>query len=66
MIDSYIFEINALQKPVIYGQFVFNMDPYKGFGDGQEQFDLDGYVLGGGVEDFDGDAACRVGIRWDI
>ena len=42
------------------------MDPYKGFGDGQEQFDLDGYVLGGGVEDFDGEAACRVGIRWDI
>ena len=59
-------KIEKLQKPVIYGQFVFNMDPYKGFGDGQEQFDLDGYVLGGGVEDFDGEAACRVGIRWDI
>ena len=59
-------KIEKLQKPVIYGQFVWNMDPYKGFGDGQEQFDLDGYVLGGGVEDFDGEAACRVGIRWDI
>ena len=59
-------KIEKLQKPVIYGQFVFNMDPYKGFGDGQEQFNLDGYVLGDGVKDFDGEAACRVGIRWDI
>ena len=59
-------KIEKLQKPVIYGQFVFNMDPYKGFGDGQEQLDLDGYVLGGGVNDYNGSAACRVGIRWDI
>ena len=59
-------KIEKLQKPVIYGQFVFNMDPYQGFGNGQEQFNLNGYVLGDGVNDFDGEAACRVGIRWDI
>ncbi|MBQ1627679.1 MAG: hypothetical protein II098_00785, partial [Treponema sp.] len=27
----------ALKKPTVYAQFVYNMDPFKHFGDGQDQ-----------------------------
>ncbi len=70
-------QFKALKKPILYAQFVYNMDPFKHFGDGQDALNLDGAnVKGswekGGVGDidpvdwYDGRAAMRVGIRWDI
>ena len=57
---------NVPQKPVLYTQFVWNMDPYKGFGDGQDNLNLDGYVLDSGVSNYAGAGAFRVALRWDI
>ena len=54
------------QKPVLYTQLVWNMDPYKGFGDGQDNLNLDGYVLDSGVANYAGFGAFRVALRWDI
>lgn len=55
-----------LQKPIVYAQFVYNMDPYMAFGDGQEQFNLDGYTLDNGVGNYEGLAAIRLAMRWEI
>ena len=54
------------QKPILYTQLVWNMDPYKGFGDGQENLNLDGYVTDAGVGNYAGFGAFRVALRWDI
>ena len=54
------------QKPVLYTQFLWNMDPYKGFGDGQDNLDMDGYVTGPGVGDYAGEGAFRIALRWDF
>ena len=54
------------QKPILYTQFVWNMDPYKGFGDGQENLNLDGYVLDKGGDNYAGNGAVRVALRWEI
>ena len=72
-------QFKALKKPILYAQFVYNMDPFKQFGDGQDALNLDGANVKGswekegvGVGDidpvdwYDGRAAMRVGIRWDI
>ena len=70
-------QFKALKKPTVYAQFVYNMDPFKHFGDGQDALNLDGANVKGswqkeGVGDidavdwYDGRAAMRVGIRWDI
>ena len=70
--------LTVAQKPTIYAQFVFNMDPYKNFGDGQDNLALDGACLAGhwdkgaevgsidAVDWYDGFAAVRAGIRWDF
>ena len=70
-------QFKALKKPILYAQFVYNMDPFKHFGDGQDALNLDGANVKGSwekegvgdidpVEWYDGRAAMRVGIRWDI
>ena len=67
----------AMKKPTVYAQFVFNMDPFKHFGDGQDQLNLDRSNINGSwekgnkgkidaVDWYDGRAAVRVGVRWDI
>ena len=67
----------AMKKPTVYAQFVYNMDPFKHFGDGQDQLNLDRANVKGSVEKegagnidavdwYDGRAAVRVGVRWDI
>ena len=67
----------AMKKPTVYAQFVYNMDPFKLFGDGQDQLNLDRANVKGSVEKegagninavdwYDGRAAVRVGVRWDI
>ena len=72
-------QFKALRKPTVYAQFVYDMDPFKNFGDGQDNLNLDGYELGDKVKAsgpdtpsqdavnvYEGKAAVRVGIRWDI
>ena len=72
-------QFKAMKKPILYAQFVYNMDPFKHFGDGQEQLNLDRANVKGSwakesedntvrdaVNWYDGRAAMRVGIRWDI
>lgn len=70
-------QFDKLKKPTVYAQFVYNTDPFKHFGDGQDQLNLDGANVKGSVEKektgnidpvdwYDGRAAVRVGIRWDI
>ena len=67
----------AMKKPTVYAQFVYNMDPFKHFGDGQDALNLDRANVKGSVEKegkgnidpvdwYDGRAALRVGVRWDI
>ena len=59
-------KLNIPQKPVLYTQFVWNMDPYKGFGDGQDFINYDGYVIDSGVKNYAGAGAFRVALRWDF
>ena len=65
------------KKPTVYAQFVYNMDPFKHFGDGQDSLNLDRSNVNGSwekegkgsidaVDWYDGSAAVRCGIRWDI
>ncbi|SJZ76284.1 hypothetical protein [Treponema porcinum] len=68
----------AMKKPTLYAQFVYNMDPFKHFGDGQDQLNMNGANVNGSwaketengsidpVDWYDGRAALRCGIRWDI
>ena len=73
-------QFKAMKKPTVYAQFVYNMDPFKHFGDGQDALNLDRANVNGScakesadgsgsidpVDWYDGRAAMRVGIRWDI
>lgn len=73
-------QFNAMKKPTIYAQFVYNTDPFASFGSGQDNLRLDranvarfwtdGINQGQSNDDpvdwYDGRAALRVGIRWDI
>ena len=70
-------QFTKLAKPTFYTQFCYNMDPYKHFGDGQDQLNLDRANVNGShekegvgcidpVDWYDGRGAFRVGIRWDI
>lgn len=70
-------QFDKFKKPTAYAQFVYNTDPFKHFGDGQDQLNLDGANVNGSVEKektgnidpvdwYEGRAAVRVGIRWDI
>ena len=71
-------KLSSMKKPIVYAQFVYNMDTFKGFGDGQEGLALSGANVSGrwdssakkgsisAVDFYDGKAALRVGIRWDI
>ena len=73
-------QFKAAKKPTLYAQFVFNTDPFASFGSGQDnlrldranigRFWVDGINQGQSKDDpvdwYDGRAALRVGIRWDI
>ena len=59
-------KLNIPQKPILYTQLVWNMDPYKGFADGQDNLNMDGYTLDAGVKNYAGAGAFRVALRWDI
>ncbi|MDR3284794.1 MAG: hypothetical protein LBS97_06420 [Treponema sp.] len=58
-------KLKAIGKPIVYGQFLWKANPYKGFTDGQNYLDLDGDLL------YDPDrgqseAAIRTGLRWEL
>ena len=70
-------QFKSMKKPTVYAQFVYNMDPFKHFGDGQDALNMDRSNVNGSwakegvgpidaVDWYDGRAAMRVGIRWDI
>ena len=72
-------QFQAAKKPIVYAQFLYNMDPFKHFGDGQDNLNLDRANVKGSwakesatndvrkaVNWYDGRAAVRVGIRWDF
>ena len=73
-------QFKAAKKPTLYAQFVFNTDPFASFGSGQDNLRLDRANIGrfwvdginqgqsndSPVDWYDGRAALRVGIRWDI
>ena len=70
-------QFKAMKKPTVYAQFVYNMDPFKHFGDGQDALNLNRSNVNGSwekesagkidaVDWYEGRAAVRVGIRWDI
>ena len=70
-------QFKSLKKPTVYAQFAFNHDPFAIFGAGQDQLRMnrsnmtdicDGNGIGRmtAVNYYDGKAALRVGIRWDI
>jgi len=70
-------KFKACQKPVVYAQFVYNMDPFNHFGSGHDGLNLDRANVKGSwakegagdidaVDYYDGRAALRCGIRWDI
>ena len=73
-------KLKAAKKPVVYAQFVYDMDPYNEFGDGQDNLNLsdygagDHYVYAGdgdtckcdAVNYYYGAASVRMGIRWSF
>ena len=73
-------QLKRAKKPTVYAQFVYDMDPYNEFGDGQDQLNLsnygpaDHYVWAGNgdtaacdaVNYYYGAAAVRMGIRWSF
>ena len=58
--------LKVLAKPTLYTQFVYGMDPYKGFGDGQYNYNLSGYTLDSGVGNYANEGAFRVGMAWEL
>ncbi len=65
-------KLKAIKSPKIYAQFVWNMDIYKGFGDGPTDLNLkNGANLGNwkydeGLSRYDGAGALRVGMHWNF
>ncbi len=60
--------INKKHKTILSGAFVYNMDPYKGFGDGWHNFSLSGYNLSKDekTDIWTQAAAFRVGVNLDF
>lgn len=62
-----VHRLPIISRPVLYAQFLWNMNPYKGFNDGIHNYDLDGYLTSGWARNsYSGDAAIRAGLRWEL
>ncbi len=73
-------KLKSLKEPTVYCQFVYNMDGFKRFGEGQDNLALDRANISSrwdkgssgkdgtvnAVDYYDGKAAVRAGIRWEI
>ena len=57
--------LKNLQQPTVYAQFVYNVDPYKGYTDGRQNLNMNGYMLDN-YGACDGAASFRVGMSWNI
>lgn len=56
-------EISKTYGTILYTNFVYNMDPYKGFGDGQYILNLDRYTLDSSANNYWNKAAFRVALK---
>ncbi len=54
---------SRLKTPLLYGAFVYNMDPYD---DGSNSLKFVDYVTDGGVNKNDGKAQLRLLLKWDF
>ncbi|MBN2658627.1 MAG: glycogen-binding domain-containing protein [Spirochaetales bacterium] len=52
-----------IKSPVLYGAFVFNMDPYD---DGTNNLKMEDYTTDGGSDKSDGSAQFRLMMKWDF
>lgn len=59
-------QINKTYNTILYTQFVYNMDPYKEFGDGQDTLNLDEYTLDSDANYFWNQAAFRIALKFDF
>ncbi|MBQ3641738.1 hypothetical protein II906_07440, partial [bacterium] len=63
--------LKKAMAPKVYAQFMWNMDPFKGFGDGPAELNLKEANLGAdkystAVNRYDGVGALRIGMHWDF
>ena len=59
--------INKKYKTVLNGEFLYNFNPYKDFGDQWFNYKLDGYIVDRKAEEFWTNAAAfRVGLSFDF
>ena len=61
-------KIPVLYKPTAYVQYMYGMDPYNEFNDGPTAYRLDSgdLTFKDGYGDYNGNAAVRVGLQWDL
>lgn len=57
------YKVVALKNGVVYGAFVYNMDPYD---DDKDNLKWSGYRPDKGMDDFAGNARLRLGMKWDF
>ncbi len=55
--------VRAIKSPLLYGAFVYNMDPYD---DGGNSLAMDGYTTTDGQSKSDGYAQFRLMMKWDF
>ena len=60
---SWKIPVRKIKTPLLYGAFVYNMDPYDDETNGLE---MDGYTTTDGVSKGDGSAQLRILVKWDF
>jgi len=66
---SWMLPIAEIKKPVLFGAFVWNMDPYditNGSNDATASLNFTDYIVNGGVGKRDGKAQFRLMLKWDF
>ncbi len=61
---NYVLPIPAAKTPVVYSQFVYNMDPYNE--EGSYTYDITDFGPDNGIAGSDGTGALRFGMKWDF
>lgn len=59
-------EICRSYKTILYGNFVYAMDPYKSFSDGQYMLKLEDYRIDRDADYFQKQAALRIGVNFNF
>lgn len=60
---SWKIPVRKIKSPLLYGAFVYNMDPYD---DDTNSLEMDDYVTTDGVDKNDGYAQFRLMVKWDF